>query len=139
MKTYFHSMFTIDLWQLLCQKMKMDYYWFFSRNFVQFGIIWVLSPKMTMLGIFPTQFLSLTVRREIEMLVNFSNRVSPSLAQMVNLYFCLVFSATNHCHKKPYHFILPLSKTVQILSNIKENFRNLMLTLSNSVPKKILI
>ena len=74
------------------------------------------------------------MRREIEMLVNFSNRVSPSLAQMVNLYFCLVFSATNHCHEKPYHFILPLSKTVQILSKIKENFRNVMLTLSNSVP-----
>ena len=74
------------------------------------------------------------MKREIEMLVNFSNRVSPSLAQMVNLYFCLVFSATNHCHKKPYHFILPLSKTVQILSKIKENFRNVMLTLSNSVP-----
>ena len=80
------------------------------------------------------QIVNYTVRREIEMLVNFSNRVSPSLAQMVNLYFCLVFSATNHCHKKPYHFILPLSKTVQILSKIKENFRNVMLTLSNSVP-----
>ena len=37
MKKYIHSMFTIDLWQLLCQKMKMDYYQFF---FAQFRPIW---------------------------------------------------------------------------------------------------
>ena len=60
MKKYFHSMFTIDLWQLLCQKIKMDYYRFFSRSFIQLGIIWVLSTKMTILGIFPTQFSSLS-------------------------------------------------------------------------------
>jgi len=36
----------IDLWQHLCQKMKMDSYQFFSHNFIQFGIIWILSPKM---------------------------------------------------------------------------------------------
>ena len=59
-KHIFIACLSIDLWQLLCQKMKMDYYRFFSRNFVQFGIIWVLSPKMTILGIFPTQFSSLS-------------------------------------------------------------------------------
>ena len=33
---------------------------FFLCNVIQFGIIWVLSPKMTMLGLFPTQFSSLS-------------------------------------------------------------------------------
>ena len=31
-KKYFHSMFTIGLWQLLNQKMEMDFYRFFSHS-----------------------------------------------------------------------------------------------------------
>ena len=36
----------------------MDYYWFFSRKLVWFGMIWVPVPKIDVWGIFPTQFLS---------------------------------------------------------------------------------
>ena len=56
MKAYFHNMFTIDLWQLLCQKMKMDYYRFSSHNFVQFGIIWVCHQKWQCWTFFPLSF-----------------------------------------------------------------------------------
>ena len=36
----------------------MDYYWFFSRKLVWFGMIWVPVPKIDVWGIFPTQLLS---------------------------------------------------------------------------------
>ena len=34
MKKCFHGMSTVGLWQLLCQKIKMDYSWFFPRKLV---------------------------------------------------------------------------------------------------------
>ena len=61
-KIFFHGLFTIGLWQLLCWKTTLDYYRFFSRKFAQFGIIGVLWPKITIFIIFPTQFSSLSCR-----------------------------------------------------------------------------
>ena len=61
-KLFFHGVFTIGLWQLLCWKTTMDNYQFFSHKFTQFGIIGVLWPKITIFIIFPTQFSSLSWR-----------------------------------------------------------------------------
>ena len=40
--------------------MSLDYYWFFLRKLVWFGMIWVSVPKIDLWGIFPTQFSSLS-------------------------------------------------------------------------------
>ena len=45
--------------QLLGPKKCMDYYRFFSRKFVWFGIFWVRVRNIDIWGIFPTQFSSL--------------------------------------------------------------------------------
>ena len=47
-----------DTRQLLMPIKIMDYYWFFSRKLVWFGMIWVPVPKIDVWGIFLTQLLS---------------------------------------------------------------------------------
>ena len=51
-----HGMFTNAFRLLLTPKKSMDYYWFFWCKMVQFGMFWVLIPKIDIWGIFPTQF-----------------------------------------------------------------------------------
>ena len=50
-----------DTRQLLTPIKIMDYYWFFSRKLIWFGMIWVSVSKIDLWGIFPTQFSSLSL------------------------------------------------------------------------------
>ena len=56
-----------DSRQLLMPKETLDYYRFFSRKLVWFGITRVLLPKIDLWGIFPTQFLSLNTNFHSEL------------------------------------------------------------------------
>ena len=64
-------MFTNAFRPLLTPKESMDYYQYFWHKMVQFGMFWVLIPKIDTWGIFSTQFWPLNKNFSSKSIVEF--------------------------------------------------------------------